>query len=69
MIQTHGHRLLVEFFSLQSDISITLLSLIVGVGFIRRVLVVLQKANNIVVRYHFCEMSFILGAIFARWCF
>ena len=56
MIQTHGHRLLVEFFSLQSDISITLLSLIVGVGFIRRVLVVLQKANNIVVRYHFCEM-------------
>ena len=69
MIQTRGHRLLVEFFSFQSDISITFLSLIVGVGFIRRVLVVLQKANNIVVRYYFCEMSFTLGAIFARWYF
>ena len=56
----------VEFFPLQSDIPITLLCLIVGVGSISRVLVVLQKANNVVVRYHFCEMPFMLGPVFDK---
>ena len=59
----------VEFFPMQSDIPITLLCLIVGVGPISRVFVVLQKANNEVVRCHFCEMPFMLAAIFARWYF
>ena len=58
-----------KFFPLQSDIPITLLCLIVAVGSISRVLVVLQKANNVVVRYQFCEIPFTLGAIFARWYF
>ena len=39
------------------------------VGPISRVLVVLQKANNVVVRCHFSEMPFMLGAIFVRWYF
>ena len=70
MIQTHGHGILKSsFFSLQSDTPITLLCLIVGVGSISRVLVVFQKNNNVVVRQHFCEMLFMLGAIFARWYF
>ena len=56
MIQTHGHGILK-------------LCLIVGVGFISRTLVLLQKNNNVVVRYHFCEMPFMLGAIFVRWYF
>ena len=56
----------VEFFPLQSDIPITLMCLILGVVPINRVLVVLQKANNVVVRCHFCEIPFMLGAIFAR---
>ena len=47
----------VEFFPLQSDIPITLLCLIVRLGPISRVLVVLQKANNVVVRCHFCKTS------------
>ena len=59
----------VEFFPLQSDIPITFLCLIVGLGPISRVLVVLQKANNVVVRCHFCKISFMLGAISARWYF
>ena len=56
----------VEFFSLQSDIPITLLCLIVRVGSISRVLVVLQKANNVVVNWHFYEMQFMLDANFAK---
>ena len=36
------------------------------VGSISRVLVVLQKANNVVARYHFCEMPFMLGPIFDK---
>ena len=60
----------VKFFPLQSDIRITLLCLIVGIGPISRVLVVLQKANNnVVVRCHFCEVPFMLDAIFARFYF
>ena len=43
-----------ELFPLQSDIPITLLCLIVGVGSISRVLVVLHKINNIS-----CEMPFL----------
>ena len=50
----------VEFFLLQSDIPITLLCLIVGVGPISRVLVVLQNGSNVVVRCHFCEMPFMV---------
>ena len=48
----------VEFFPLQSDIPITLLCLIAGVGPMSRVLVVLQKVNNVVVRCHFCCVPF-----------
>ena len=58
----------IKVFPLQSDIPITFLCLTVGVGSIRRVLVVLQKNNNIVVRRHFCEMPFMLGVIFVTWC-
>ena len=71
MIQSHDHGILKSsfFYSIVISLNITLLCLIVGVGSIRRVLVVLQKANNVVVRYRFCEMSFMLGAVFARWFF
>ena len=70
MIQAHGRGLLKSSsFSLQSDIPIALLSVIVGVGSNSRVFVVLQKANNAVVKCYFCEMPFMLGAIFARWYF
>ena len=71
MIQSHGHGILKSsfFYSIVISLNITLLCLIVGVGSIRRVLVVLQKANNVVVRRRFCEMSFMLGAAFARWFF
>ena len=70
MIQTHGHGFLKSSsFSLHSDIPITLLSVIAGVGSISRVFVVLQKANNAVVKCYFCEMPFMLGATFARWYF
>ena len=41
----------VQFFPLQSDIPITLLCLIIGVGSVTRVLVVRQKANNVVLVY------------------
>ena len=59
-----------EFFILQSNISITLMYLIVGVGSISSVLVVLQKTNNAIVRWHFCEIPLsLLGAIFAKWYF
>ena len=50
----------------RSGFPVTLLCLIVGVGSISRVLVVLQQANKVVVQCHFCEMQFVLGAIFAR---
>ena len=70
MIQTHGDRILKSsFFPLQSDIPITLLCIIVGVGSISRVLVVLQKVNKVIVRCHFCEMPFMLCAIFVTWHF
>ena len=62
MIQTHGHVILKStFFPLQSDISITFLCLIVGVGSILAgpVLVVLQKNNNVAVRRHFCHLCWV----------
>ena len=55
----------VEFFTIQSDIPGTLLCLVVvDVVSIIRVLVVFQKTKNVVVRCHFCWMSFLGGAIF-----
>ena len=51
----------VEFVPLRSDIPITLLCLIVGVGSISRMLVVLQKTNNVVMRCYFCKMPFNVG--------
>ena len=56
----------IEFFPLQRDIPVTLLCLIIGVGSISRVLLVPQETNNVVVRCHFCEMTFILVGIFMR---
>ena len=54
----------VEFFSLHNDIFGTILSLIVaGVGSISRVLVVLQKTNNVVVRCHLYWVPFLEGGI------
>ena len=69
MIQIHGHGILKSSFST--------FCLIVGVGSISRVLVVLQKTNNvsfempflcdvIFVGHHFCEVPFMLGAIFMK---
>ena len=59
---THDHGI-----PLQSDIPITFLCVTVGVGSVSRVLLVLQKNNNVVVRRHFCEMPFVFSAIFVRW--
>ena len=62
MIQTHDHGILKStFFPLQSDIPITFLCLIVGVGSILAgsVLVVLQKNNNVVVRRNFCHLCWV----------
>ena len=57
----------VEFFPLQNDIPGTLRCLmVVGVRSISRMLVVLQKTNNVVVRCHLCWVPF-LGAINVRW--
>ena len=56
----------VEFSPLQSDIPITLLWLILGVGSISRVLVVLQKTNNAVARCHLCYVLFLRGGIFDK---
>ena len=60
----------VEIFPLQNDILGTLLFLIVvGVGstiHISRVLVVLQKTNNVVVRCHLCWLPFLGGGIFDK---
>ena len=65
-----GHGILKStFFPLQSDIPITFLCLIVGVGSILAgfVFVVHQKNNNVVVRCQFLPLM--LGAIFVRWYF
>ena len=57
----------VKFFQLQSDMRFTLLCLFVGVGSIRRVLVVFQKTNRVVVRcYDLCWVSFLQGGIFDK---
>ena len=56
----------VEFFPLQSDISIILLCVIVGVGPISRVLVVYEKASNVVMRCHLCWVPFFRGGIFEK---
>ena len=69
MIQIHGHGILKSSFST--------FCLIVGLGSVSRVLVVLQKTNNvsfempflcdvIFVGHHFCEVPFMLGAIFMK---
>ena len=56
----------VQLFPLENDIPTIILCLTVAVGSISKVLVVLQKANNGVARCHFCEMPFVLSAIFSR---
>ena len=54
----------VEFFPLQNDIPGTLRCLmVVGVRSISRMLVVLQKTNNVVVRCHLCWVPFLEGII------
>ena len=56
-----------QFFPLQNYIPGTLLYLLVlGVGSISRVFVVLQKTNNIAVRYHLCWVPFWGGGIFDK---
>ena len=55
----------VEFFPLQNDIPGNLSCLmVVGAGSISRMLVVLQKTNNVVVRCHLCWVPFLGGGIF-----
>ena len=56
----------VKIFPIQNDILGTLLRLIVvGVGsIIIRVLVLLQKTNNVVGRYHLCWVPFLGGGFF-----
>ena len=55
MIQTHGYGILnSSFFQSRVITPITLLCLIEGIGSISRVLVVLQKTNNVVVECHLC---------------
>ena len=55
----------VENFSIQNDTYGTLLCLIaVGLGSISRMLVVVQKTNNVVVRCHLCWLPFLGGGIF-----
>ena len=44
----------------------SLLCLMLGVGSISRMLVVLQKTNNVVVRYHLCWASFLGGGTFDK---
>ena len=58
----------IEIVPLQNAILGTLLCLIaVGVGsIINRVLVVLQKTNNVVVRCHLCWVPFLGGGIFNK---
>ena len=62
MIQTHGHEI--------SKSSFSGLCLIVGVGFLSRVLVVLQETNNVsfkmqlFVKCCIYEMPFLRGAIY-----
>ena len=57
----------VNFFPIRSDIPITLLCVTVGVGSISRVLVVLQKTNNVVVKCHyFCWIPLLQGGIFDK---
>ena len=55
----------VENFPIQNDIYGTLLCLIaVGLGSISRMLLVVQKTNNVVVRCHLCWLPFLGGGIF-----
>ena len=72
MIQTHGHGILKSSFAS--------FCLIVRVDSISRMLVVLQKTDNvrfemqflwdaIFVSCHFCDVPFMLGAIFVMWYF
>ena len=68
MIQTHGHGISkLSFYPPQSDIPITLLCLIVGVGSISRVLLVLQKTNNIDAKCKYlCWVPFLQGRAFGK---
>ena len=55
----------VKFFLIQNDIPGTLLCLmVVGIGSINRMLVVLQKTSNAVVRCHLCWVPFLGSGIF-----
>ena len=54
------------FFPLKSDNPITLLCLIVGVDSISKVLVVLEKTNNVAVRCHLCWVPFLRDGIFDK---
>ena len=68
MIQTHGYGVLKSSFFQSRVIFLlaTLLCLIVGAGSVSSVLVVLQKANNVVVRCHLCWVPFLRDGIFDR---
>ena len=58
----------VGFFPLQNDTPGTLLCLmIVGIGYISRMLVVLQKTNIVVVRCHLRWVPFLVGGTFDKW--
>ena len=71
MIQTHDHGILKLRFFLSRMIFLVLsvsncgLCLII-VGFIIRVLVVLQKTNNVVVRYRLCQVPSLGSSIFDK---
>ena len=63
----YGLMVKVVLFPFQIDIPSTLLCLIVvGVGSLSRVLVVLQKTNNVVVRCFLCLVLFKRGGIFDK---
>ena len=66
MIQTHGHVVLNSSFFHPEWYSCYCQSFNCSSDFISRVLILLQKANNAVVRYHFSEMPFLWGGIFNK---
>ena len=66
MIQTHGDGILKSRFSHPQN-GTRLCLIVVGVGsIIRKVLVVLQKTNNVVVRGHLYRIPFLGGGIFDK---
>ena len=67
MIFSWSQDLKVEFFPLQNDIPGTLHCLmVVLVGSINRILVVLQKTNNVIVRGHLYLVPVLGGGIFDK---